>query len=98
MAKDIMTNAELIDSLILDLNNLPKEMISGQYIQFCAIVYQMAQKLINLRNTVDNDLKNRNETIETLKAELRAAGHDVKDMTPQQFVDEFMNKEKDGAE
>ena len=97
MAKDIMTNTELIESLILDLNNSLKEITNGQYIQFCSIVYQMAQKLINLRNTVDNDLKNRDETIETLKNELRAAGHDVVDMTPKQFVDEFMNKEKDGA-
>ena len=98
MKKDLLTNSELIDSIIVDLNNLQKELVSGQYIQFCSIVYQMAQKLINLRNTVDNDLKNRDETIETLKNELRAAGHDVVDMTPQQFVDEFMNKEKDGAE
>ena len=98
MAKDIMTNTELVESLILDLNSLPKKMIDGQYIHFCSTVYQMAQKLINLRNTINNDLKNRDETIETLKEELRAAGHDVVDMTPQQFVDEFMNKEKDGAE
>ena len=98
MAKDIMSNTELIESLILDLNNSLKEITNGQYIQFCSIVYQMAQKLVNLRNTVDNDLKNRDKTIETLKNELRAAGHDVVDMTPKQFVGEFMNKEKDGAE
>lgn len=99
MAKDLMTNSELISSIIVDLNSLPKCLIDGQFIQFCNIVTSMGQKLVNLRNTIDNDLKNREKTIETLKEELRAVGHEVTDMTPQQFVDGFMNKEeKDGAE
>lgn len=99
MAKDLMTNSELISSIIVDLNSLPKCLIDGQFIQFCNIVTSMGQKLVNLRNTIDNDLKNREKTIETLKEELRAAGHGVKDMTPQQFIDEVMDKEeKDGAE
>ena len=99
MAKDLMTNSELISSIIVDLNRLPKCLIDGQFIQFCNIVTSMGQKLVNLRNTIDNDLKNREKTIETLKEELRAAGHGVKDMTPQQFIDEVMDKEeKDGAE
>lgn len=99
MAKDLMTNSELISSIIVDLNSLPKCLIDGQFIQFCNIVTSMGQKLVNLRNTIDNDLRNREKTIETLKEELRAVGHEVTDMTPQQFVDDFMNKEeKDGAE
>ena len=99
MAKDLMTNSELISSIIVDLNSLPKCLIDGQFIQFCNIVTSMGQKLVNLRNTIENDLKNREKTIETLKEELRAAGHGVKDMTPQQFIDEVMDKEeKDGAE
>ena len=99
MAKDLMTNSELISSIIVDLNSLPKCLIDGQFIQFCNIVTSMGQKLVNLRNTIDNDLKNREKTIETLKEELRAAGHGVKDITPQQFIDEVMYKEeKDGAE
>ena len=99
MAKDLMTNSELISSIIVDLNSLPKCLIDGQFIQFCNIVTSMGQKLVNLRNTIDNDLKNREKTIETLKEELRAAGHGVKDMTPQQFIDEVMDKEeKDGVE
>ena len=93
MAKDIMTNTELIESLIVDLNSLPKKLIDGQFIQFCSTIYQMGQKLINLRNTIDNDIKNRNQTIETLKEELRNAGHGVEDMTPQEFIDSIS---KDG--
>ena len=94
MAKDVLTNPELIDSLIVDLNSLPKKLIDGQFIQFCATVAQMGQKLGNLRKTIDDDLKNRNAIIETLKEELRNAGHDVKDMTPQEFID-TMNKDGD---
>lgn len=97
MAKDILTNTELIDSIIGDLNSLPKKLIDGQFIQFCGTVYRMGQKLINLRNTIDNDIKNRNKTIETLKEELRNAGHEVDDMTPAEFI-ERMNHGKDGAE
>lgn len=93
MAKDLMTNSELISSIIVDLNSLPKCLIDGQFIQFCNIVTSMGQKLVNLRNTIDNDLKNREKTIETLKEELRNAGHGVKDMTPQEFIDSIS---KDG--
>ena len=98
MEKGLYTNSELLNSLIVDLNNLIKEQMAGQYINACNIVYQMSQKLVNLRQTIDDDINNRNKTIETLKEELRMAGHEVNDMTPQQFVGEFMNKEKDGAE
>ena len=98
MAKGLYTNSELLNSLIIDLNNLIKEQMTGQYINACNIVNQMSQKLVNLRQSIDDDVKNRDKTIETLKEELRMAGHEVNDMTPQQFLDGFMNKEKDGAE
>lgn len=98
MAKDIMTNTELIESLIVDLNSLPKKLIDGQFIQFCSTIYQMGQKLINLCNTIDNDIKNRNQTIETLKEELRNAGHNVNDMTPQQFIDSMKDGDKLGTD
>ena len=97
MAKGLLTNKELVESLILDLNSLPKALVDGQFIQFCSTVSQMGQKLGNLCKTIDDDLKNRDKIIETLKEELRLAGHEVNDMTPQQFVDDFMNK-KDGGE
>ena len=95
MDKGIYTNSELIETLIVDLNNLPKQLIAGQFINFCSIVSQMGQKLINLRNTIDNDLKNREETIEKLKNELRAAGAEVEDMTPEEFIKK--HNKKDGA-
>ena len=96
MANGIYTNHELVDTIIADLNNVVKQAVNGQYLQCCAVITQITQKLINLRNTVDDTVKNRDQTIETLKEELRNAGHTVNDMTPQEFVDNFM--EKDGAE
>lgn len=96
MADGIYTNHELIDTIIHDLNNVVKQAVSGQYLQSCVVITQITQKLINLRNTVDDTVKNRDQTIETLKEELRNAGHTVNDMTPQEFIDNFMKK--DGAE
>lgn len=96
MAKGILTNAELVDTLIVDLNNLPKQLLAGQFIQACAIVTQMGQKLINLRKGIADDLKYKDERIEQLKEQLRNLGAEVTDMTP----DEFMQKydKKDGTE
>lgn len=96
MADGTYTNAELIDTIIVDLNNMVKEQINGQLITACAFLTQATQKLLNLRKTIDNDIKNREKTIETLKEELRCAGVDVVDMTPQEFLDG--KAEKDGAE
>ena len=70
MANGIYTNSEIIDSLVLDLNNVLKEQQNGQFIQACCIVTQMTQKLMNLRKTIDDDLKNREQTIETLKEQI----------------------------
>ena len=89
MGKGLYTNKELIGTLLNDLNLLIKDISSGQYIQFCVRVASMSQRLTNLYNTIDNDLNNAKKTIEILKDELRAAGHDVKDMTPTEFIEEF---------
>ena len=91
MADVTYTNKELIDTIIVDLNNLPGKLIAGQFIQFCTIVSQMGQKLINLRETIDADLKNREATIETLKRQLREMDCEVVDIPAEQLI------KKDGA-
>ena len=96
MAKDMLSNTELIDTLISDLNNLPKELIAGQYVKACMIVTAMAQKLVNLRNTINDELKNKIETIEQLKEALRNANVNLQEATPEEFIDKYC--EKDGAE
>ena len=94
MANGLFSNSELIDSLINDLNEVIRQTVSGQYLQACINVTGMTQKLTNLRKTIDNDLKNRDETIETLKQQLRAAGQSVVDVTAEQYAKEF---QKDGV-
>ena len=91
MANGIMTNSELITSLIADLNSVLKAQMTGQYIQACNYVTQMGQKLINLRDRIDDDLKNREETIEQLKQELRDAGATVTDVSPEGIEKIFGN-------
>lgn len=99
MANGLYTNSELIDSIIVDLNNLLKSLFSGQYVGACSIITSMAKKLSNLRKTIDNDLRNREETIETLKQELRYAGRGVQDVKPSELVDKLNSGElqKDSA-
>lgn len=92
MANGLYTNTELMDSVIVDLNNTLKELFSGQYIQACCHVTQMSQKLVNLRNTIDNDLKNRDETIATLKQGLRDAGITVEDIDPREYLQGVTDK------
>ena len=87
MKNGIMTNKELIGSLIQDLNNLVKEQQAGQHLQACAIIVSMTQKLVNLSKTIDDDLKNRDETIATLKGELRACGREVIDVPAEKFIE-----------
>lgn len=65
--KGLFDNEGLCDSLILDLNNLPKALMSGQYIQFCAIVTGMGQKLANLKKGIKADMDSMKEKVEDLK-------------------------------
>lgn len=90
MTNGIMTNKELVGSLIQDLNNLVKEQQAGQHLQACQIIVGMTQKLANLYNTIDDDLKNRDKTIDSLKQQLRAAGVEVIDVSPEK-LEEVVN-------
>ena len=86
------TNSELIDSVLDDLNNALKAQASGQYVQGCIIVSNIAQKLVNLRKTIDNDLKDREQTIEQLKEQLRKLGHEIIEVSPEEFQKEISNE------
>lgn len=88
MASGIYTNSELIETILNDLNDYMKAQAHGQYVQACIIMSNIAQKLVNLRNTIDNDLKNRDETIEHLKDELRKRGVDIIDVPAEQLKGE----------
>ena len=60
-------NEGLCDTLIADLNNLPKLLMTGQYIQYCATVTGMAQKLVNLKEGIRKDMESMKEKVEDLK-------------------------------
>lgn len=92
----MLTNEELIESLIKDVNNLVKNIAAGQYVQFCLLVTQITQKLLNLKSGIKSDMDNKNSVIESLKETIRSMGEDVVDMSVEEYMKNQMTK--DGAE
>ena len=91
----MITNSELIDSIIKDCNESVKAVASGQYILWCSYISNIAIKLNNLKSGVEKEIANRNETIEKLKESLRNAGQTVEDMPPEEFISR-MKGDSDG--
>lgn len=77
MANGLYSNDELIDSLIVDCNEAVKSISSGQFIQWCKLMYEMVVKLAKLQNGIKNDLASREETITMLTQRLKDAGMEV---------------------
>lgn len=67
MDKGLYNSEELIDSLIVDLNSLPKLLINGQFIHACDTVTKMGQKLGCLKKGIKDDIQSREDQIEDLK-------------------------------
>ena len=65
--KGLYDNEGLCDTLIADLNNLPKLLMTGQYIQYCATITGMAQRLVNLKEGIRKDMDSMKEKVEDLK-------------------------------
>lgn len=65
--KGLLNNEGLIDSIIVNCNELVQALTGGKYVLFCSIVVEMVQKLSNLKEGVRNDLQNRENHIEDLK-------------------------------
>lgn len=85
----IYSHAELIDSIMKDLNSLVKFHMIGEHVMACAVMTGISQKLLRLKEGVANDLKNREQTIEQLKEELRACGREVVDV-PVENIEEVI--------
>lgn len=98
MAKGLMTNEELVDSIISDLNMLVKNITGGDYLLFCARITGITQKLLNLKTGIKSDMDNKIRIIETLKDHIRNLGEEVKDMSIEDFVQKYQTEKKDGAE
>ena len=93
MANGLYTNSELVETIINDLNTFLKLQLGGQHLQACAVMTGISQRLINLRSTIDNDLKNRDETIEKLKNALRECGHEIIEVSPESYAKEVNNEQ-----
>ena len=65
--KGLYDNEGLIDTLIANLNSLQKLLMTGQYIQYCAMITGMAQKLVNLKDGIRSDMDSMKEKVEDLK-------------------------------
>lgn len=57
----------LIESLIVDCNDLPKALFSGQNVLFCRLIVGMVQKLANLKQGVKNDTESLKKRISELE-------------------------------
>ena len=90
MSSGLMNTNELLDSLIVDCDCAVKDLISHGYIGFCAHMVAIVQKLGALKAGYGKDMKNRDETIEALKAEIRRLGGTVEDVP----IGEFLGGEK----
>lgn len=59
----INENIQVIESIVVDLNSLIKEALDGQYIQCCASVIAISQKLLNIKNSIARINENLDEAI-----------------------------------
>ena len=65
--KGLFDNEGMCDSLIVDLNNLQKMLMTGQYIQYCVTITSMGQKIVNLKKGIKADMDSMKEKVEELK-------------------------------
>ena len=63
----IMDNEGLIDTLLVDTNNLIKYLINGQNIAFCDLIHSIAVRLNNLKKGIKNDMAAKDEEIAELR-------------------------------
>lgn len=64
--KGLFDSNGLIDSMIMDCNELVKQLTHGDYVLFCQTVVQMVQKLSSLKKGINSDMKSLQEQIDDL--------------------------------
>lgn len=65
--KGLVDSAGMVDLLIIDCNALPKLLVEGRYVGFCAKIVEMVQKLTNLKAGIKADLEDREASIRELR-------------------------------
>ena len=66
-------NVGIVESLIVDCNNLPSMLYTGRNIAFCSSLVQMVQKLDLLRKGIKNDTEALQKQVEELSKALEEA-------------------------
>ena len=69
-------NNGLIDSLITDCNETVKQVVSGNYVLFCAKVVEMVQKLSKLKEGISENTQYLKKEI----ADLKKLNEDLSDL------------------
>ena len=59
-------NDGLIDTIIVDLNDILNNMAAGQYIRICNLVVGMTQKLTNLKKSMKEELACKDQQVADL--------------------------------
>jgi hypothetical protein len=67
------TNSELLDSVITEMYEMFKALISGNYVRFCAAFADIISKLGSLREGLKKQTDADNACIEDLKNQLKRA-------------------------
>ena len=57
-------NVGLIETLIIDMNNLVRRAMAGEYVNFCTTVVSIVQRLANLKAGVQHDIDSLKEQLE----------------------------------
>lgn len=64
--KGLFDSNGLIDTLIVDCNELPKKLASGEYVGFCGLIVEMVQKLALLKNGITKDRESLQDQVKEL--------------------------------
>ena len=72
--KGLYDNMGIVDTMIVDMNNLVKYVVSGQYVAFCTTVVSIVQRLSNLKEGIKSDMDSLNEQIIELHKQIEGGG------------------------
>jgi hypothetical protein len=64
--KGLFDSNGLIDTLIVDCNELPKKLACGEYVSFCGLIVEMVQKLALLKKGITKDRESLQDQVKEL--------------------------------
>lgn len=65
--KGLLDNEGMIDMIIVSCNSAVKELLAGQYINFCSKMGNIAQMLLSLKKGVRDDMDAMQKKVDELK-------------------------------